>query len=311
MRPSAIRTRNFALVTALAAGLLTGCSNPQVGGSTSTGTAEAIVPAVQKDDSLASLVPAKYRQAGEVRVATNAPFPPYEMFASPGSQELIGLEIDLGHAIGDKLGLSFKFSQQPFDGLITGLQAHKYDLLMATLFDTAEREQQLDFLNYARSGSAIMVKSDNTDIATIDDLCGKTVAVQNGGTQAELAKSQSKKCQAAGKAAVDVKGFPAFSDEQLALNSGGVTAILGDLPALAYGAKGNQSLKILSDPAAPGGYDANYIGIGFSKDDDQLLEAVKGALTSLQKEGVYKAVLDKYGVSQTAIPAPLTNQHGG
>ncbi|BCW44733.1 ABC transporter substrate-binding protein [Arthrobacter sp. StoSoilB5] len=311
MRPSALRTRDLVIVTALAAALLTGCANPQVSGSANTGAAEAVIPAVQKDDSLAALVPDKYKTAGEVRVATNAPFPPYEMFTSPGSEELIGLEIDLGHAIGEKLGIPFKFSQQPFDGLITGLQADKYDLLMATLFDTAEREQQLDFLNYARSGSAIMVKSENTEIATIDDLCGKTVAVQNGGTQAELAKSQSRKCQAAGNAAVDVKGFPAFSDEQLALNSGGVTAILGDLPALAYGATGNQSLKILSDPAAPGGYDANYIGIGFSKDDDQLLEAVKGALTSLQKDGVYKQIFDKYGVPQSTIEAPLTNQFGG
>jgi polar amino acid transport system substrate-binding protein len=309
MRPSAPRTRNVALVTALAAVFLTGCANPQLGGSTSTETTEATISGIQKDDSLASLVPERYRLAGEVRAATNAPFPPYEMFASPGSEELIGLEIDLGEAIGDKLGISFAFSQQPFDGLISGLQADKYDLVMAALFDTPEREQQLDFLIYARSGSGIMVKEGNTDIATIDDLCGKAVAVQDGAAQTDLAKSQDQKCMDAGKPAVDIKSFPFFSDEQLALNSGGVTAILADLPALAYGT--SPGVKILTDPASPGGYDSKYIGMGFSKDDDQLFSAVKSALTALQEEGIYEQIFAKYKLLQGTVEAPLNSQDGG
>ncbi|MGY5319293.1 ABC transporter substrate-binding protein [Neomicrococcus lactis] len=309
--PAFLRTAAVgALTFAVSAAALAGCANPSVNQSGSS-SAPAAIPAVAKDETLASLVPARLRDAGAVRVATNAPFAPYQMFASPGSEELIGLEIDLGHAIGETLGVPFEFSQQPYDGLIPGLQAGKYDILMATLFDTAEREQQLDFVNYARSGSGILVKKTNTDIKTLDDLCGKAVGVQNGSLQADLVATQGEKCTAAGKAPVEVKALPAFSDEQLALNSGSITSIVGDLPALAYAATQDATVKVLDDPAAPGGYESSLIGVGIPKSEKQLSEAVAKAIQKLMDDGTYKAILDKYGVAQTAIEKPLTNQHGG
>lgn len=301
-----------ALTFAVAAGTLSGCANPTVSPSAGgSSTAPAEIPAATKDETLAALVPEKLRAAGSVRVATNAPFPPYQMFAAPGSEELVGLEIDLGHAIGETLGVPFEFSQQPYDGLIPGLQAGKYDVLMATLFDTAEREQQLDFVNYARSGSGILVKKTNSDVKTLDDLCGRAVGVQNGSLQADLVGTQSQKCSDAGKAPVEIKAFPAFSDEQLAMNSGAITAIVGDLPALAYAATQDPSVQVLDDPAAPGGYESSLIGVGVPKTEKKLSDAVLGAIEKLMDNGIYEAILDKYGVSQTAIPAPLANQHGG
>lgn len=311
-RPSILRTAAVgALTFAVSAVALAGCANPSVSQAGSSAAPSASIPAAAKDDALAALVPEKLRNAGSVRVATNAPFPPYQMFAAPGSEELIGLEIDLGHAIGETLGVPFEFSQQPYDGLIPGLQAGKYDVLMATLFDTPEREQQLDFVNYARSGSGILVKKTNTDIKTLDDLCGKAAGVQNGSLQADLLATQSDKCTAAGKAPVEIKALPAFSDEQLALNSGSITSIVGDLPALAYAATQDSTVHVLNDPAAPGGYESSLIGIGIPKSENQLSDAVSKAIQKLMNDGTYKSILDKYGVAQTAIEKPLTNQHGG
>jgi polar amino acid transport system substrate-binding protein len=311
-RPGILRTAAVgALTFAVSAVALAGCANPSVNPAGSSAAPSASIPAAAKDDALAALVPEKLRNAGSVRVATNAPFPPYQMFAAPGSEELVGLEIDLGHAIGETLGVPFEFSQQPYDGLIPGLQAGKYDVLMATLFDTPEREQQLDFVNYARSGSGILVKKTNTDIKTLDDLCGKAAGVQNGSLQADLLATQSDKCTAAGKAPVEIKALPAFSDEQLALNSGSITSIVGDLPALAYAATQDSTVQVLNDPAAPGGYESSLIGIGIPKSEKQLSDAVSKAIQKLMDDGTYKSILDKYGVSQTAIEKPLTNQHGG
>lgn len=301
-----------ALTFSVSAVALTGCANPSVNAAGGTAApASAAIPTASKDEALAALVPEKLRDAGTVRVATNAPFAPYQMFAGPGSQELIGLEIDLGHAVGETLGVPFEFSQQPYDGLIPGLQAGKYDVLMATLFDTAEREKQLDFVNYARSGSGILVKKTHTDIKTLDDLCGKGVAVQNGSLQADLVSSQSGKCTAAGKAAIEIKALPAFSDEQLALNSGSITSIVGDLPALAYAATQDSTVQVLNDPTAPGGYESSLIGIGIPKTEKQFSDAVEKAVQKLMDNGTYRAILDKYGVGQTALDKATTNQHGG
>lgn len=314
-RPSVARGRSSAklpLIFVAASGLLlAGCSNPPVNASGATESPLAEVPAVAVDESLAEMVPAEFVEAGVVNVATNAPFPPYQMFAEPGSEELVGLEIDLGHAIGQKLGVEFEFSQQPYDGLIPGLQAGKYDVLMATLFDTAEREQAIDFVNYARSGSGILVPGTVENIAVLDDLCGRSVAAQNGSLQVDLLKTQSEKCGSDGAEPIDIKTFPAFSDEQLALNSGTVEAIVGDLPALGYAATTDPSVKVIEDPAAPGGYESSYIGIGVPKEDPELTAAITEAVRSLMEDGTYDSILEKYGVEQTAIDEPLGNQHGG
>lgn len=298
-------------IVALGALTLSGCANPSVSAGPAGSASAVAIPTAAKDDALAAMVPADLRTAGKVRVATNAPYPPYQMFAGPGSQELIGLEIDLGHAIGETLGIPFEFSQQPYEGLIPGLQAGKYDVLMATLFDTAEREKALDFVNYAKSGSAILVKKTTSDIKTIDDLCGKAAGVQNGSLQADLLARQSDKCKASGKAPIDVKALPAFSDEQLALNSGTITAIVGDLAVVADAASQDQNLQVLEDPAAPGGYESSMIGIGFPKTDKALSEATSKAVQKLMDSGVYAAILAKYDLSQTALQAPTTNQYGG
>ena len=296
---------------ALALSTVTGCANPTVSSAPADTSAASEIPTAPKDETLAAMVPSDLRSAGTVRVATNAPYAPYQMFASPGSQDLIGLEIDLGHAIGETLGIPFDFSQQPYDGLIPGLQAGKYDVLMATLFDTAEREKAVDFVNYARSGSGILVKKSTTNVKTLDDLCGTAVGVQNGSLQFDLVTSQSGKCVNDGKKAIDIKAFPAFSDEQLALNSGAITSIVGDLPVLGYAAKQDSTVQAIDDPAAPGGYESSLIGIGIPKEDKALSEAVAKAVQKLMDDGIYQAILDKYGVGQAAVDAPSMNQHGG
>ena len=312
LRPTFRAAAVGVLSAAVAASALAGCSNPSLSPATPNSSSTAAeIPAAQKDDKLAALVPERLRSASKVKVATSAPFAPYEMFAGPGSTELIGLEIDLGHAIGETLGVPFEFSQQPYDGIIPGVQAGKYDVVMATLFDTPEREEQLDFVNYARSGSGIMIKQTGSEIKTLDDLCGRAAGVQNGSTQADLLEEQSKKCAAAAKSPIDIKAFPSQSDQQLALNSGSIIAIVGDLPALSYSAAQDKAFTVIEDPAAQGGYESNLIGVGVLKTDEGFAEAVAGAIQKLMDNGIYKSILDKYSVSQTAIPEPIVNQHGG
>ncbi|MHA7146740.1 ABC transporter substrate-binding protein [Arthrobacter sp. TmT3-37] len=313
--PGLTTVRRHLRFTALSAAgcalMLAGCSNPPVNPSSgSSDAATQDVAAVSVDEELSAMVPQEFVDAGVVQVATNAPFPPYQMFASPGSEELIGLEIDLGQAIGEKLGVEFSFSQQPYDGLIPGLQAGKYDVLMATLFDTAEREEAVDFVNYARSGSGILVKATTEDIAVLKDLCGRSAAAQNGSLQVTLLEGASKTCTDEGAEPIEIKTFPAFSDEQLALNSGNVEAIVGDLPALGYASTSDPSVKVV-EPETPGGYESSYIGIGVPKEDPELTAAITEAVRALMEDGTYEAILEKYGVPQTAIDEPLGNQYGG
>ncbi|WP_432038495.1 ABC transporter substrate-binding protein [Streptomyces cucumeris] len=308
------RTR-LCIHAALAAGIAlapTACANPDDAGSppsAAAGGAKTTGP-VKRDPALYSMVPAGYRKAGRIRVATNAPFPPFEMFT--GNDKLAGLEIDLGHVLGQRLGVPFEFSQQPFDGLLPGLQAKKYDVLMAGLFDTKQREKTIDFVNYARSGSAVMVAKNNpAGIKTLADLCGTQAAAQTGAQQIALLKKQSRRCTTSGREAVVIKTFPQFSDALLALKTGKTDTVLGDLPALRYSAEKDGSVEVVTDPAAPSGYDAQAMGIGLPKGRPALREAVRKALAGLMKDGTYRKILTTYGVGHIAVQTPSVNQAGG
>lgn len=319
MRPSGSRrTASLAVAGLGLVTVLAGCGGGDGDAATSGAGAPAPVTieglgTIEVDATLRDLVPGDIRDEGVVQVATNAPFAPYEMFASENDQTLVGLEPDLGHAVGGLLGLDFQFSQQPFDGLIPGVQAGQYDAVMATLFDTEEREQVVDMVNYSASGSGILVAAGNPEgIATAADLCGKSVAVQTGSAQVDIVNGFSADCEGAGKPAVELLTFPAYSDELLALSTGQATAVVGDIPAMSYSLteKANEGrFELVIDPAQPNGYESAPVGIAVGKGTG-LTKAVEGAVRRLMEDGTYTKLLDKWGVPQIAIDEVSVNAAG-
>lgn len=294
---------------------LAGCSSSE---GTPSGEAESQalsieiegVGTIETDPELQALVPQEILDAGSVTVATNAPFAPYEMFESETSETLIGLEPDLGHAVGALLGVEFEFQQQPFDGLIPGVQAGKYDVVMATFFDTAEREAVVDMVNYSASGSGLLVAKGNPEgYETSADLCGASVAVQPGSAQVDIVAGFSEECVAAGEAEVTARAYPLYSDELLALSTGQVTAIVGDIPAMSYSLTQEENaakFELVLEPGLPNGYESAPVGIAVSKSSG-LTEAVAAAVTTLMEDGSYAKILEKWGVSDIAIDSVSVN----
>ena len=275
--------------------------------STSTAVAIEGLPAMQADPALSATLPSEVKSDGTVTVGTNAPFPPYEMFTSDSDQTIIGLEADLGHAIGNLLGVTFDLVQQPFDGLIPALQAGKHDVIMSTLFDTADREKVVDMVNYSASGSGILVATGNPGgIKTSADLCGKTVAVQTGSAQVAIVKGFNAACSGS---EVMIKSLPQYTDELLALSTGSADAVVGDIPAMSYSLAekvNTGKFELVTDPAQPNGYDSAPVGIAVAKSSG-LTEPIRGALQKLMDDGTYTTLLKKWDVPQIAIDAVTVN----
>ncbi len=156
------------------------------------------IPAATKDASLAAMVPTKLTSAGKAVVATDASYAPNEFFASDNTT-IIGMDIDLGHAIGQVLGVPFDFQNASFDSIIPAMGT-RYDVSMSSFTDTLERQQKVDMVTYFSAGTSFYVtKGENSDLSSLDALCGKSVGVEKGTTQATDATGQSAKCTKAGK----------------------------------------------------------------------------------------------------------------
>ncbi|WP_461476521.1 ABC transporter substrate-binding protein [Microbacterium sp. HJ5] len=308
------RPRRFTLtIAALAAtGLLVaGCASASgsEGDSTSSDSGaplEILGAEIKVDEAARALLPDDIATAGSVTAATDAPYAPFEMFVEEGSDELTGVDVLLGQAIGAKLGIDVEFAQQGFDGIIPALQAGNYDLTISAMTSSVERMDVLTFVDYSASGTGILTRAGNPDeIETYLDLCGKDVAVQTATSQVELVNDVwQAECEAEGLEPIALSEFPSDSDAQLAITAGKAAASLLTKPSAGYVAKitnDGQTFMVVEDPAAPNGYDATLNGIGVLKENADFAAAIQAALQSLIDDGTYAAILAEFGVEGIGI----------
>ena len=194
--------------------------------SSSGGSAEQPQPLnlnLSKDDALAALVPASIAGKGTLTIATDASYAPNE-FLRNGQGDPIGMDVDLGNAIAQLLGLKTQWVNTGFDGILAGINAGRYNLSMSSFTDTKKREEQVNFVTYLNAGVSIVVAKGNPEnINSLADLCGKKVGAENGTTEqdmltkANVDDSVVKTCSDAGKPAVQASGYPTQNDVNVAV----------------------------------------------------------------------------------------------
>ena len=247
-------------------------------------------------------LPAKYKDKGVLTVASDASYAPMEFIGKDG-KSVVGVDVDLGHAIAKELGVKFQFVNASFDSIIPALQAGKYDLGMSAFSDTKKREEVVDFVTYLVAGTSFYVKANGgPKIEGLDDLCGKTVAIEKGTIQVDDANAQNEKCTAAGKSAVTISVFPDQNAANLAVASGRAQVGMPDTPVAAWIVKESHGQFKLSGKA----YNSVPFGIIVPKNSG-LAEPLRDAVEHLMKTGEYAKILDKWGISQGALKASKIN----
>jgi polar amino acid transport system substrate-binding protein len=284
--------------SALAAGGLSACGSDDDSSSSSTTTAAATTAAAAPTID----VPADIKSKGKLVVAADASYAPNEFIGDDG-KTVEGADVDLANAIGKALGLSVEVKNAGFDSIIPGLAAKKYDLGMSSFTDTKEREATVGFVTYFSAGTSFYTKaSGGADVSGLDDLCGKTVAVEKGTTQADDSTAQSKKCTDAGKEAVKVSTFPDQNGANLAISSGRAQIGMADSPVAAYQVKqADGQFKLVGTPYGTAPY-----GIAIPKGSG-LAEPVLAAVKQMVSDGSYKEILTKWGIEDGAITDPVVN----
>ena len=260
----------------------------------SSGGNSTVKPQSSVDAALAAKVPADIKSAGSITVGTDASYAPNEFFDTDG-KTIIGMDVDLGQAIGAKLGLKVNFANASFDGIIPAVQSGKYQLAMSSFTDNTDREKIVDMVTYFTAGTSLAVKKGAT--LNVDDLCGHKMAVQKGTVQLDDLNARSKKCTDAGKAKIDITTFQLQTDVSLAVVSGRAEGFLADSPVTAYAVKqSNGAMEITGQS-----YDDAPYGIAVPKGKGEFAQAVLGALQALQADGTYLTILKKWGVEAGAI----------
>ena len=288
----------------LVAVLAAGCgSSKKSSSSTTTGTTTSTSTTASggADAKVVALVPSKYKSK-TLKVAADATYAPNEFVATNG-HTVVGMDPDLAKALAGVMGIKVAVVNASFDSIIPGLSSGKYDLGMSSFTDTKARQKVVDFVTYFSAGTSFYVKaSGGPTINALADLCGHTVGVERGTTQADDATAQSAKCKAAGKPGVKVSVYPDQNAANLSISSGRAQVGMADSPVAAYIVKQSNGQFKLTGAS----YNTAPYGIAIPKGSG-LDKPILAALKVLMANGQYKAILTKWGIQKGAITNPKIN----
>ncbi|MCH4826469.1 MAG: transporter substrate-binding domain-containing protein [Planococcus sp. (in: firmicutes)] len=217
------------------------------------------------------------------KVGIDTTYPPFE-FEVDG--EYTGIDIDLITAIAENQGFEIEFSPMDFGGIIPALQADQLDVAIAGMSITDERKAVVDFSDpYFDAGLSLVVAEDNSEITSLDDLEGKTVAVKSGTTGAQFARDNEAEY---GYTVAQFEDSPSMFQE---VSNGNAAVLLEDYPVIAYAiAESGLSLKTVGDRLTGDQY-----GIAVLKGENaEVLEQINAGLQELRDSGKYDEILAKY-----------------
>ena len=214
-------------------------------------------------------------------VATDSSFVPFE-FEQDG--EYVGFDIDIINAIADEVGFEIDLAVTNFDGIIPGMQTGSFDIAIAGMTITEERAQTVDFTSpYYKSGLRIGVPVDDTEIQSIEDLEGLTIASRLGSTSATYIEE-------------NIEGATANTYEQLdqmylSVEGGGSDAVLYDAPNVEYFilTAGEDSLKVVGELL-----EAQDYGIAVAQGNEDLVAAMNEALAGIIDDGTYSEIFEEW-----------------
>ena len=245
-------------------------------------------------------LPSQYQVDGALNVAMDPTYAPNE--STDGHGNPVGWEVELGNAIGARLGLRMQYSNVPFSNILTDVQSGKFDLGLSSIFDTEDRRQYVDMVDYYSAGTqwAQRVGGPNVDP---NNACGRVISVQTSSYQEQVdLVARNAKCLASGRKKITILSYTVQSDSMEAVKLGHADAVVADSPVTQYEVKSSGGK--LEAVYAP--YDEQYYGIAVQK-SNKLCKAIQLAIQSLINDGTYRGILAAWGVQQGAVPTALLN----
>lgn len=210
-----------------------------------------------------------------LRVGSDVDYPPFE-YVEERTGEYIGFDMAIIREVGKRMGMEVQIQNTAWDGIIPGLVAGHYDVIISAMTITDERAQAVDFSDpYFATGQVIVVRADDDSVQEPADLRGKTVAVQIGTTGHFAAEG----IEGVGQ----VDKYPSTPEAFLALKLRRADAAVVDEVTAIEEARANPGqLKVVGAP-----FTIEYYGIAMKKGQPELLRNINRALASMKADGTY------------------------
>ena len=257
---------------------LAGC-----GSSASSTAASSDIAAASTADTADETELDKVKAAGKLVVGVEGTYPPFTYHDYNG--ELTGLDIELGKALADKLGVEVEFQEAAWDSLLIGIDTERFDTVINSVSITDERAEKYDFSDpYYYEARRVVVRADDDSIHGPEDLNGKKIATNTTNAFIPWYEEQG----------VEVVGIDTSGEAIDLLLSGRVDFVGINVPVLnAYLQEHPDAAdKVKEAFVIPNSEDV--IAIPVRKGEPEFLDAINAALAELREEGTLKKISEKY-----------------
>ena len=236
--------------------------------------------------------PALAQEAETLRVGMSGGYFPFTFVRQ---DELQGFEVDVMNAVGEEAGLEIEFETMSFSGLIGALEAGRIDTIANQITITPEREAAFVFTQpYVIDGAQVVVKEGNDEIGGVEDLKGRTVAVNLGSNFEQLLRELPYADE------IDIRTYESNIEQDTAL--GRVDAFVMDRVSSAQVIQ--ESPLPLQLAGQPFSEIRNALPFSDTEEGQALRDRVDAALTALKEDGTLTEISQKWFDSDITSAAP-------
>nr|WP_083061251.1 ABC transporter permease subunit [Mycolicibacterium bacteremicum] len=236
--------------------------------------------------------------AGVLRVGTEGVYSPFS-YHDPNTGELVGYDVDVAKAVGEKLDVRVEFVETPWDSIFAALEANRFDIVANQVTINPERQAKYDLSQpYTVGEGVIVTRADDNTIKTLADVRGKTAAENATSNWSQVARD----------AGANVEAVEGFTQAITLLNQGRVDVVINDSIAVyAYLAEtGDKSVKIAGTVG-----EKSEQGFAARKDSGYLPELDR-ALSELRVDGTLAEISQRYlKADATGSPASTPIREAG
>lgn len=267
-------------------------------GADVAGSVQVYGHTVELNQELADRVPTEWKGGITVPIQVLRP----NAFVDENNNP-VGVQPDLLNAMSTKLGISIKLEVAPFDAQVPGVQANQYAFTTAT-GDFPKRQEVLTMVDYTIAGLGWLTAADS-EIKTLDDICGKKIGVAKGTNQEVRAEEFVGACEAKG---IDGTAVIGFSNTLMTvpLDVGRIDVTYDSISSVLHFAKEEpEKFKMVGDQVNDAA-----IAFGVVAGEQEKAELLRDTLKELMDEGVYESIFNEWGLPSLMLEDIYINSQG-
>jgi len=246
-------------------------------------------------------LPPEFAKRDSLTLAIVPNYPPLE-FRDPATNALSGFDVELGEALGRKLGIKIVWQETSFDQMMPAIATGRVDAILSGMTDYASRHQTAAFVDYLRTGPRFFVQQSRAaEFGDMTALCGKKVgASRRSYFPAQISAWSEAHC---GSDPIKFVGTEGSGDARTQLKQGRIDAAV----------QGSETLPYLIE-LEPGAYaplgeaiSSQFVGLALPVKEQALQQAVAEAVDALIADGSYGALLAKWKLNDNGIKKATIN----